>query len=106
MNTETLKRANEITKQIEASQEKLWALESKVWRRKRDIGDYKTGRKRWIPDASWFGRLLIRNKRAYIDAPIECEQALKFELDEECVNLIIKYEKDKIAKMKKELEEL
>ena len=106
MNKETLKRANEITKQIEVSQEKLWALKNKVYRRKRDIGDYKTGRKRWIPDVHWFCRLIIRDKRAYIDAPIECETALKFELDEECVNLIIKYEKDKIEKMKKELEEL
>ena len=106
MNKATLDRANEITKQINVSQEKLWALKDKVYRRKRDIGDYKTGRKRWIPDVNWFCRLLIRDKKAYIDAPIECEPALKFELDEECVRLIIKYEEEKIDKLKKELEEL
>ena len=109
MDIETLNRANELTAIIKEKEHALGALTYKVHQRKRDIDEHKNGYKRWIPLENWFCKGTIKDKltqKVTIDAPRECEYPLNFELDEECVELIIQHEREKIDKLKKELEEL
>ena len=109
MNIEALNRANELTEIIKEKEHALGALTYKVHQRKRDIDEYKNGHKRWIPLKNWFCKGTIESKltqKVTIDAPRELEYPLHFELDEECVDFIIQHEREKIDKLKKELEEL
>lgn len=109
MDIETLNRANELTAIIKEKEEALNALVYKVKQRKADIDAYKKQYKRWIPVEKWFCAGVIESKltqKVTFDAPRECQYPLHFELDEECVDFIIQHEREKIDKLKKELEEL
>lgn len=107
MTIETLNRANEISNRIKDLEESLGTLECRVHIRKRDIKDYKEGNTRWIPIPNWFGKGTVKeNNKINLNIPIECRTALEFEIDEECVDFIIKHEREKITKLRKELEEL
>jgi hypothetical protein len=106
MNIETLNKAKELTKQIKENEDALFALKHEVELRKRSINEYKNGRTRWIPFENWFCKGDIKNNKVTVDAPMECKHSLEFELDEECIDLIINYEMQKIEKLKRELEEL
>lgn len=111
MNSETLGRANELTRLISEKEKVLSVLTYKVGQRKRYIRDYKgsSGLCRWIPFEKWFCVGTIKKKNGseiVFDAPIECEYPLDFELDEECVDFIIKHEMETIQKLKAELDAL
>lgn len=76
-------------------------------REKKNIEEHKNGRNRWLPFAKWFCVGKIKeNRMVTLDAPLECRPSLEFELDKECVDFIINHQKEKIHKLRKELEEL
>lgn len=107
MTKETLDRANELSNRIKDLEESLGSLECRVHIRKKNIEDYEQKRTQWIPIPKWFGKGTIKdNNKINLDIPIECRTHLEFEIDEECVNFIIKHEREKINNLKKELEEL
>lgn len=107
MTQETLDRANEITEKISESEKLLDALLLRIEQRKRDIKRYNEGNIRWIPFSKWFCNGAIKKDgKIVVASSIECQTPIDFELDEECINFIINHEKDKISKLKKELEEL
>lgn len=107
MTKETLDRANELLNRIKELEESLGLLECRVHIRKKDTKDYEEGNTQWIPTPKWFGRGAVnKNNKINLNIPIECRTALEFEIDEECVDFIIKHEREKIAKLRKELEEL
>lgn len=107
MTNETLNKANQIMEQIKELKKPLSELESRVYRRKKDIKNFKERHIGWIPIVNWFCRGIIeKNNKVNLDVPIECMHRLEFELDEECVNFIIEHQKEKIKMLEKELEEL
>jgi hypothetical protein len=107
MTKETLDRANEITNKIKELEKNLSALKYKVSERKKDIEIHKGNVRKWIPCSKWFCKGTVeQDGKVKLDAPRERHYPLDFELDEECVEFIIKHEEEKIAKLKKELEEL
>ena len=104
---DALNRANEIMDKIKGLEESLGFLQCKVYTRERDIKEYKENKKRWIPFDKWFCVGKIKeNGKVTLDAPIECRPSLEFELDKECVDFIIKHQREKINELRKELEEL
>ena len=109
MNIKTLDKANEIARQIKEREKNLVKLQHKVGRRKQAINEHKNNKRQWLPFKNWFCMGIIESKESdkiTFDAPMECEYPLHFELDEECVDLIIQHEIEKIEKLKKELEAL
>jgi hypothetical protein len=109
MNTETLNRANELANLIEEKEKALNILTFKVRRRQIKINEHKDKKIRYIPFPNWFCVGVIKNakdNKVTLEPPLECEYPINFELDEECVEFIIKHEAEKIEQLKKELEEL
>lgn len=106
MTEETLNKANELTKKIASAGKSLSLLKDRVRARERAIDSYKRGLSRWLPFAGWFCRGVVEGDKVKLDVPIEGHRQLDFELDEECVGLIIKHEEEKIEKLKSELDSL
>lgn len=107
MTVETLNKANELSNRIKDLEESLGSLECRLHIRKRDIDNYNTNKTRWIIIPKWFSKGTVKeNNKVNLNIPIECREPLEFEIDEECVEFIIKHEREKIAKLKEELEKL
>lgn len=107
MTIETLNRANEILNRIKDLEKSLGLLEWRLHIRKRDFEDCNGKQKGLILMPKWFGKGTINeSNKVNLNIPIECNPPLDFEIDEECVEFIIKHERAKILKLKKELEEL
>lgn len=107
MTIETLNKANEISNRIKYLEKSLGLLECRVHIRKRDFEDCNRRQRGLILMPKWFGKGVInKNNKSNLNIPVECMEPLEFEIDEECVEFIIKHEREKIAKLRKELEEL
>lgn len=108
MTFKDFERANEIIEQIKTISNGVYRLEAKVSLRKRHIEEHNAGKRRWLPLPEMFCQLIWENydQKPVVDAPVEGFESIDFALDEECIDFIIRHEKEKIAKLKKELEEI
>ena len=107
MTTETLNSAITLAKRMADIEESLSSLECRLHIRKRDFEDCNRKQKGLILMPKWFAKGTIKeNNRVNLNIPVECVPPLEFEIDEECVEFIIKHEREKLRKLKKEFEEL
>lgn len=106
MTHELLERAKEISNRIEELKGVVGFLEGRRYRRERDMEDFRRRRRPFIPCPKWFGIGRIKDEKVKLDIPIECMPIMDFEIDEECVNLIIEHYKEKVRTLERELEEL